>query len=252
MADMGPSLRGGPTSTGVGQCNPGTSSTLHASPVRRSTASSDLAERHAVGDQPVKVEPARVQQQHGLLPGLPEPSTEDAAQGDALLVDVGGDVDLGGPARVPTVTSVASRRRASNTDGRAPWAPEHSKATSNPPRRPVSSRHRSTTSSAGRHRQGPESFGLGAAVGVGLDHDDVRGAHQPGQVGDDEPDRPGAADQHGASGDGVAGPLDRVYGDPGGLEQGAGFQGGVIGQLDADVLRRGHVLGEHRRRCACR
>ena len=36
-----------------------------------------------------------------MLPGLPEPPTEDPAKGDALLVDVGGDVDLGPPAWVP-------------------------------------------------------------------------------------------------------------------------------------------------------
>src|SRR5690349_2960978 len=60
----------------------------------------DLAERHAVGDQPVEVEAAGVEQKHGLLPGVPEPPAEDAAQGDALLVDVGGDVDLSRSARV--------------------------------------------------------------------------------------------------------------------------------------------------------
>src|SRR4028119_1111431 len=61
----------------------------------------DASERHPVGDQPVEVEPTGVQQEHGLLPGLPEPSTEDAAKADALLVDVGGDVDLGRSAGVP-------------------------------------------------------------------------------------------------------------------------------------------------------
>src|SRR4029450_8799769 len=30
-----------------------------------------------------------------------------------------------------------------------------------------------------------------------------------------------------------------------GLQEGADLQGGVVGQLDADVLRRGHVFGEH-------
>ena len=38
---------------------------------------------------------------------------------------------------------------------------------------------------------------------------------------------------------------DGVDGDACGLEEGTDLQGGVVRQLDADVLRRGHVLGEH-------
>ena len=64
-------------------------------------------------------------------------------------------------------------------------------------------------------------------------------------MGDDETDRTTATDQYGATCHGVSGPLDRVDGDACGLEEGADLQGGVVGQLDADVLRGGHVLGEH-------
>jgi len=71
------------------------------------------------------------------------------------------------------------------------------------------------------------------------------GAHQLREVGDDETDRPAATHEHGTTCHCVAGPLDRVDGDTGGLQKSADLQRGVVGQLDADVLRRGHVLGEH-------
>jgi hypothetical protein len=60
----------------------------------------DLVQAHPVRDEPIEFQPSGVDEEECLLPGVPESASEDAAEGDALLVDVGGDVDVSRPAGV--------------------------------------------------------------------------------------------------------------------------------------------------------
>ena len=76
------------------------SRTLQASPVSSSTASSmSLSFLRWVMSQSSSSFPESSSSRL-LFPGFPEPAAEDSAKGDALFIDVGGDVDLGRAAGV--------------------------------------------------------------------------------------------------------------------------------------------------------
>jgi hypothetical protein len=79
---------------------------------------------------------------------------------------------------------------------------------------------------------------------IRLDHDHVGGAHEGCQSRDDHAHGPGATDQNAAAGHRVPGSLNGVHRDACRLQQGAGLQGHILGEGDADAVGHGDAFGE--------
>lgn len=146
----------------------------------------NLAEFHAVGDEPVEVQFSGVQQQQALFPGFPEPAAEDAPQCDALFVDVRRDVDFRRTAGVSNGDDggfAADGFEEGGQCARCSGAFEGDIETA-----ATAGQFAATFNDAvvGVQRGGAELFGLGAAVGVGVNGDDMGGAHEQCQVHHDE------------------------------------------------------------------
>src|SRR5688572_29971030 len=142
----------------------------------------DLAQFHAVRDEPVEVQPARVQQQQTLFPGFPEPASEDSPQGDAFFVDVCGDVDFGRTAGVAdgddSGFAADGFEKCCQGAGGAGAFEGDVEAAAAARQFAAALDDAVVRVQCGR----AELFGLRAPVGVGVDSDDMAGAHEQSQV----------------------------------------------------------------------